>query len=576
MINADDAEMRVAFLEDGKLVGLHIEPYSDKSVVGNLYKGRVEGIVPGLKAVFVNIGFEKNAFLHFSDLHSQYSVPHQGRPTRRGPEPAPNTSTLTIEPTAAAPKKRTRSSKPRPLEVGDEILVQVSKEEIGEKGHRVTTNISLPGRYLVYLPHSENEGGVSRRIEDTEERRRLRSILKDIKVPKGSFIVRTAGLEQKQEAITADVHRLQRQWRGIETKARRAKSPALIHNDHDLLFRLVRDSFSGEEDLVLVDDVSQARKLQKAIREMMPEADLKVSVYNEPQGIFEHYDVERQIQKALKNKVWLKSGGYVIIEETEAMTAIDVNTGKFVGRGDQEETSLRTNLEAAAEIVSQLRIREIGGIIVVDFIDMMARKNRETLLREVGRLLKQDRAKTAFSEVSEFGLIEITRKRVRESLSKTIFTRCPYCEGAGHVLRPSEVWKNIKAEIVREHERAPSLDSLTISVHPEIRKYLEDEVLEGVRRLANRTKVKLEFVSDESAHMQGFSIRPVEKKDEHKAKRPSRRRRGRGASRVKSASEGPREEAPSTPVEAPPAGNSEKTLETSRPAKDNTPTTSPE
>jgi len=574
LINVDDTDARVALLEDGKLVGLQVEPYNDRSVVGNLYKGRVEGIVPGLKAAFVNIGFEKNAFLHFSDLHSGYCVPSHGRP-RRAPAAPKSGEKLTVAPAPESNRTGPKNKRgPISLEVGDGILVQVVKEEIGDKGHRVTTNISLPGRYLVYLPYSENEGGVSRRIEDSEERRRLRGILKDIRVSKGSFIVRTAGLEQSQEAITADVRHLQRQWRSIERKASRAAAPVLIHNDHDLLYRLVRDTFAADESQVLIDDPVQARNLERAVKQLIQDSDLKVSVYDEPRSIFEAYDVERQIQRALKNKVWLKSGGYVVFEETEGMTAIDVNTGKYVGRGDQEETILRTNLEAAGEIANQLRVRDIGGIIVIDFIDMASRKNRETLLRELGRLLKEDRAKTSYSDISEFGVVQITRKRVRESLSKTLLARCPYCEGTGRVPSNAQIWKSIKSEMVREIEKKPAPKGLEISVCPEIRKYLEEEILEGIRRLANRHRITLTFIADGSMQLQGFKIKRIEKEGEQKAKPLPRRRSRRTASSNKSRMEQTTKHGAERASHTE-ARNPEKTLESTAPGADNQATKSP-
>jgi ribonuclease G len=526
LINVDDTDLRVAFLEDGKLVGLQIEPYDEKSIVGNLYKARVEGIVPGLKAVFVGIGTEKNAFLHFSDIHSRYSLPSQGRPTRlaSGESQKKSSGTLTVEP--SRPKRASRSKKkgePPLLEVGDQLLVQVTKEEINDKGPRVTTNISLPGRYLVYLPSADKEGGVSRRIEDNEERKRLRSILKDIKAPEGAFIVRTAGLDQAKEAITADVRHLQSLWRSIERKSSRAKAPSLIHNDHDIIFRLVRDSFAGDEKEVLIDNAKSARDLQGHIKRLMPESGLKAKVYSETQAIFDRYDVERQIQRALRNKVWLKSGGSLIIEETEAMTAIDVNTGKYVGRGDQEEAILRTNLEAASEVVQQLRIRDIGGIIVVDFIDMGPRKNRQELVREMGRLLKEDRAKSSHSDVSEFGIIQITRKRVRQSLSKTVLSQCPYCSGTGRVLSHAQIWKSIKSEVLSETQTDPAPTGLEITVHPDIRKYLEENLLESIRQLANRHKITLTFISDGGLNVQVFNTRRCEEPAKKAVKQSSNR-----------------------------------------------------
>ncbi len=573
LINVADCDVRVAFLEDGKLVGLQIEPYNDKSIVGNIYKGRVDSIVPGLKAVFVNIGMAKNAFLHFSDVQSQYTLPSQGRPSRLQSESGQSSSgaALTIAPTEVAPKKPARKkSGPVPLEVGNEILVQVVKDEIGDKGPRISTYVSLPGRYLVFMPFSENEGGVSRRIEDEGERKRLRAILKDIQVPSGSFIVRTAGLEQAEEAIRADVKNLVHQWKTIERKYARSQTPALVHNDHDILFRIARDSFAEEGQSILIDDAAQARQLQKVVNQLMPGASLKISLMDSTKNLFETHDVERQIQKALKNKVWLRSGGYLVIDETEAMTAIDVNTGKYVGRGDQEDAILKTNLEAATEVANQLRVRDIGGLIVVDFIDMASKKNRQTLLRELGTLLKADRAKSSFTDISEFGLVQITRKRVRQSLSKTLLAPCPYCEGAGRILNNGLIWKSIREDILKELDTKIPIEGLEISVHPTIRRYLEEELLDAVKRLANQYKITLKFVVDESTHIESYKIVRHEKKvkvsEPESAKnevtpiapkkKSSRRNRGnRGGRRNRK--------------------NEEKTLESVPSAEDNSATTQP-
>lgn len=573
LINVGDTDVRVAFLEDGKLVGLQIEPYNDKSIVGNIYKGRVDSIVPGLKALFVNIGMEKNAFLHFSDVHGEYVLPSQGRPSRlQADTGSAENGALTVAPSDVVEKKpqRKKTSGPTPLVVGHELVVQVSKDEIGDKGPRITTYISLPGRYLVFMPFSENEGGVSRRIEDEGERKRLRTILKENQGNKGAFIVRTAGLEQAEDAIKADVNHLVRQWKAIERKNARSNAPSLLHNDHDIFFRIVRDSFAEEGQQIIIDNAAQGRNLQKTINQLMPNSPLKVSVVDGGKDLFESHDVERQIQKALKNKVWLRSGGYLVIEETEAMTAIDVNTGKYVGRGDQEETILKTNLEAAAEVVSQVRVRDIGGLIVVDFIDMASKKNRQTLLRELGDLLKADRAKSSFTDISEFGLVQITRKRVRQSLSKTLLCSCPYCEGAGRILNNGQIWKNIRTEITRELDSKSTVEGLEIAVHPQIRRYLEDELLEVIKRIANERKITLKFVVDESLHAESFRIVKRERKEkppeEPKApqevtptepkRKPQRRSRGgRGGRRGRKIEE--------------------KTLESVSTPEDNSSTTSP-
>jgi len=510
LINFDDTELRVAFLEDGELAGLRIEPYDDKSIVGNLYKGRVEGVVPSLKAVFVDIGAERNAFLHFSDVRQEFLLPSHGKPSRL-PSNAGGKS-LTVAPTETKKKTRKKKGQQTELKVGDTVVVQVSKDEINDKGPRITTNISLPGRFLVYLPYADHEGGVSRRIEDGEERKRLRQVLQGIKNPNGGFIIRTAGLDQSPAGITADVRGLHRQWRSIRTKAARSSPPALVHNDHDLLFRLVRDTFRGDEDHVIIDDEVQSRKLERIIKQLMPESKMKASIYKKPQNLFEAQGVEEQIQKTLRRKVWLKSGGSIIIEETEAMTTIDVNSGKYVGRKSQEDGILKVNLEAAAETVRQLQLRDIGGIICVDFIDMIPKQNQETLHRELGVLLKNDRAKTSYTNISEFGVIEITRQRVRQSLRKTVMAPCPHCEGEGRIKSSAQIWRNLKSDMIKQLEQKPGLEGLDVLVHPEIRKYLEEALLAGIKKLANRYKITLTFNSDGSFDKEVYKIKVREKK----------------------------------------------------------------
>jgi ribonuclease G len=510
-------DIRVAVLEDGDLMQLFTERIDNKSIVGNIYKGRVEAIVPGLKAVFVDIGLERNAFLHFSDVRSNFLLPDRGAPRRSAGKhvaeeedyadaDVPDEEDETPE-EEGQPKRKLPAAKPEELRIGDEVLIQVLKEPISTKGPRVTTYITLPGRYMVYLPFSEKEGGVSRRIEDGVERRRLRTILREVDSKKGSFIIRTAGLEQDEEEIKSDVDRLSKLWERIRRSGAARHAPSLVYDDHEILGRLVRDDLHPDTDALVVDSHLYARQLRQILASLVPSLKNRVIEYDDPDiNIFAKYDVEKQFQKALRRQVWMKSGGYIIIEETEALVAIDVNSGKFVGKGDQEDTILKINLEASVVIARQLRLRDVGGIIVIDFIDMKSRENQRKLQDKFRELLKRDRAKTTVTPLTEYGLMQMTRKRVRQSLSKTFFRECPYCGGMGRIINEVEVWKSIKYEIpkvLKEHQEARAL---RITLHPNVRKCVENDMLASAREIANRRRVALHFVDDESVHLEHYEI----------------------------------------------------------------------
>lgn len=527
LINVEETDIRVAVQEDGTLVELFVEDNKSRSRVGNIYKGRVEGIVPGLKAVFVNIGAEKNAFLHFSDVLPEFDLPHRGRPERERRSPARIAADLEddgdddeedddyIEPLvddeeeaeeAAARKQKRPPRRSRPLKVGEEILVQVTKEEISEKGARITTYVSLPGRYLVMMPFSENAGGVSRRIEDAGERRRLRQILSDIKPAEGSFIIRTAGLEQDEESIRRDAQLLQRKWAAILRRAGRGHAPVSVYDEQDILTRVVRDNFSDDVDEILIDSMSSMRQLINACQEMIPELCNRIHYYDSPVNIFDTFEVEKQFQKALKRKVWLRSGGAIVIDETEAMIAIDVNSGKYVGAEDQDQVILKTNLEACRAIARQLRLRDLGGLIVIDFIDMNSREHEMQVLREFKRCLRSDRAKYSVSDFSEFGLVQMTRKRVKKSLASSFYSPCPYCEGSGRILSEAQLWKELKYDLIAELEQAPKAGSVDILVHSQLKTYMQQHVLETLTWMANKYQVALNVVANNEFHHERVKI----------------------------------------------------------------------
>jgi Rne/Rng family ribonuclease len=531
LINVEETDVRVAILEDGNLVELFIENFRSLSNVGNIYKGRVEGIVPGLKAVFVNVGREKNAFLHFSDVLEEYDLPMSGRPERRPRTVAAAADSADeisqkeeglfddddyIDPEdsegegGGSADKRLPKRPPRrsmKMNAGDEILVQVVKDEINEKGPRVTTFLSLPGRYLVMMPYSDNSGGISRRIEDIGERKRLRSLLRSLKETYGAgFIIRTAGLDQDEESIRKDAEQLFQSWQEMQRKASRQKAPACCHNDQEILTRVIRDTFTEDMDEILVDNKPAMRQMIDACKEMVAALAERIHYFDSPNNIFETFEVERQFQKALRRKVWLKSGGQIVIEETEALVAIDVNSGKYVGNDDQETMILKTNLEAARAISHQLRLRDLGGLIIIDFIDMRHRDNELAVLREFKRCLRRDRAKYSISDFSDYGLVEMTRKRIRMSLAKTLFRNCPYCDGSGRILNDSQLWKQLKYELITELEGAPDATGVDLLVHSEFKTYLQKERLDALAALAGRYHVTLNVVAKDEFHHEQMKI----------------------------------------------------------------------
>lgn len=403
------------------------------------------------------------------------------------------------------------------LKKGDEILVQVIKEEIGLKGARISTYVSIPGRFLVLLPYPNEEGGVSKKVENFQERKRLKKLLRDISSDDMGFIVRTAGVDREEGEIRNDVEFLTQEWDRVKKRYDKSVPTELVYNDHDILYRLARDVFDDSVSEILIDSRSEADKLRDILRQLIPSLVDKVKVYDEAENIFLKHQVEKQIQKAARRKVWLKSGGYIIIDEAEALTAIDVNSGKFVGKDDQEKMILKTNMEASKTIAREIKLRDIGGLIVIDFIDMRDQRNRDMLLNEFRALLKRDRSKTSVSSVSEFGLVEMTRKRVRQSLKKTLFTDCPYCQGAGVVLNERQIWMHIKHEMIKILEGASPAPSLNIITNPKIRAYIEQHYRETLQRLEQKYGCDIRISMSDVFHVENYAVERVTRTGERVA-----------------------------------------------------------
>ncbi|HEX2091648.1 MAG TPA: Rne/Rng family ribonuclease, partial [Longimicrobiaceae bacterium] len=434
LMNTTAKETRVAILEDDVLVELMLDRPDAARMVGDIYVGKVDAVLPGIQAAFVDLGTEKAAFLHVSDV----AVEEENGNGEDEDEEDDG-------------RKRSRRYPPIQdiLKKGQEIIVQVSKEPISTKGPRVTAHISLPGRFLVYMPGSDHVG-VSRKIEDREERARLRALAREILPDRsGGVIVRTVGEELTRETFERELKSLMGTWKQIKRKASRARAPAPVHREAKLTAGIIRDLFSQKVDSLTVDSRDVYAEVCQYLSGVDPTLTERVHLYQEPTPLFDALGIEKAIHEAFQRKVNLPSGGYIIIEPTEALVSIDVNTGRYTGKKDPEKTILKTNLDAAKEIARQIRLRDIGGIIVCDFIDMESKANREKVLQELRTHLARDRARTKAFQVSELGLIEMTRQRVRESLYQLQTEPCPTCSGTGRIFTPETVVRRIERSIRR-------------------------------------------------------------------------------------------------------------------------------
>jgi ribonuclease G len=444
LVNVTPRETRMAVLENGQLMEVRFE--RGERVVGNLYKGVVQNVLPGMDAAFVNIGLERNAFLYVGDIIPEGS---------EGEE-------------APASIKRTELRKRNIgelLKIGQEILVQVIKAPRGTKGARVTTRLTLPGRYVVLMPEGSHLG-VSRKIEDRAERERLRQIGQALHPPGFGLILRTEAEGKTEKEIKQDIDYLVELWETIRQTAQQVSAPALVHRDASLLYRIVRDVFSSEVARFWIDDPEEFEKVHEVLRLIAPSLRSRVMLYDKPTPLFEYFNVEKEMERLMRRKVWLKSGGYITIDETEAFTAIDVNTGKFTGKTSLADTILKTNLEAVEEIGRQLRLRDIGGIIVIDFIDMTRRSDHRQVMQALQRVLKRDRARFRIGRISSLGLVELTRKRTGESVTEGLSRPCPVCYGRGRIPSPETVSLWIERELVSRAQKEHA-EAYFIEAHPD-------------------------------------------------------------------------------------------------------------
>ncbi|RMF64953.1 MAG: Rne/Rng family ribonuclease [Calditrichaeota bacterium] len=485
-INSSIGETRIAIVENGKLVELFVEQPEHERMVGDIYLGKVVNVVEGMHAAFVNIGMEQDAFLHFSDIGD--TLVEYGEFVELNGKSRPN-----------------NRRRPRPIpKEGQEILVQVIKEPIGNKGARVTTQLSFPGRFLVLVPNSDIVG-VSKKIYRLKQKKTLKRIAREIKPPGFGLIVRTVAETTQEQALRNDLEHLLEQWRRLERKVKRVSPPTLIYKDVAMASSVIRDLFTPDVHCVRIDSKKLHREITTYLKEVSPSLVERVIFYRGRRPLFDRFGLENEIEKSLSRKVWMPSGGHIIFDHTEALVAVDVNSGKYVGGKQPEENILRVNLEAAREIARQLRLRDIGGIIVIDFIDMLDPKNKRRLYNEFTRELRRSRAQANISQISEFGLIEMTRERVRPSLLFAFSEPCPTCDGIGRIQSKSTVLTKIERWIKRFKAERKEW-SLRLVVHPAMAEFLTKGWSSKLRRLMWRYRLKIELQRDDTLKVDQFKF----------------------------------------------------------------------
>jgi ribonuclease G len=492
LIESDPHQTRIAVLEDDRLTEIFVERHRHRGLVGNVYKGRVTRVLPGMQAAFVDVGLERDAFLYVSDVASDVESMEDLDldETRHEEPPGHQTGSPSIDDL---------------LKAGQEIIVQVVKDPLPNKGARISTHVTLPGRYLVLLP-TVRHFGVSRRIEEDAERDRLLEILHQLPLGGGGLIVRTVGEGKGPEEFESDLSYLARLWDKIRQRAVKVSAPTLLHQDLDLALRVVRDLLRQDFSVLWVDGEETYERIVEFLDQVQPSLVAKVKLFRQGATLFEQFGIEEQIEAALKTKVWLKSGGYIVINPTEALVAIDVNTGRFVGESNLEDTVLQTNLEAVQEIVRQIRLRDLGGIIVIDLIDMVEAAHREEVFAALETEIRKDRAKTKVLNISEFGLVEITRKRSRANLERLLTQPCPYCSGRGRIKSNTTLALNLRKELLHMRGRIGNGGELLLRVHPEIARTLQQEeraILEEVERSLG---VHILLQSDPELHHERFDV----------------------------------------------------------------------
>ncbi len=523
IINAERHETRVALVEDGVVAELLFERAKERGIVGNLYKGRVQRVLPGMQAAFVDIGLEKAAFLYVGDILPKTS--HEDEDEEDGPKPPPEPAQNgggedsggfgrpargEADHDGDRGARQDRSSRRDDLRIeelikeGQDILVQVTKDAIGTKGVRVTCQVTLPGRHLVYMPTS-NHVGISRRITDETERTRLKEVVDSLRPAGTGFVVRTAAEGVPLAKLQADIEFLVALWTDVQKKTEAARPPSLIHPDLDLILRATRDIFTHDVEKLVVDDKDAHARILTFIQGFNPTLARAVELYQGAEPLFDHLGIEQEVSRALSRKVWLKSGGYIVIDQAEALCAIDVNTGRYVGKRNLEDTITKTNLEAVKEVAYQLRLRNMGGMIVIDFIDMDKQQNRDKVQQALTEELKKDRARTNVVRISELGLVEMTRQRVRESLGRLLTEPCFYCDGRGAIKSKLtvayEVFRQVRRQASGIKEKV-----IVVHCHPEVADLIYDTERDHLEALELHTGKKLVMRARGSFHQEQFEL----------------------------------------------------------------------
>jgi ribonuclease G len=527
IVSSTDHDTRVAILEDDQVVEIFIERERQRGVVGNIYKGRVSKVLPGMQSSFVDIGLERDAFLYVTEVVNtveEFDRLESGDDEEPVPLPAvpPMAEEEAAAPAAAGGERRSRDrdrEKDKPqakiedlLKEGQEVLVQVVKEPLGTKGARVTSHATMPGRFLVFMPTVDHVG-VSRKIESREERARLRGIVREFRDEHGftgGVIIRTAAAGRSNEDIVSDLTYFHLVWTEIRQRMDNRRPPAVLFQEQSLVTKLLRDLLTEDYSAIRIDHEQEYRRVVALVERIMPNLVPRVKHYSKEFPIFEEYGVQGEIDKALRSKVWLKSGGYLVINPTEALVAIDVNTGRYVGKrtGRLEDTIVKTNLEAVKEIVRQIRLRDLGGIIVLDLIDMEEKKNRQKVFQEVEKELRKDRSPSKALQVSDFGLVIVTRKRVKQSLERQLTEPCPYCSGSGSIKSASTICYEIMTEMKKI---GPDLEGqgVILRVNPDIARALKEEESALLRDVQHMLGRPITIKPDTHLHHEQFDVMAI-------------------------------------------------------------------
>lgn len=503
LINATPYENRIALVEKDTLLEFHLERPAEKGLIGNIYKGRVVRVLPGMQAAFVDIGLDRTGFLYVDDIHIDQTTMEQHTAAQENGCGAWAFTDDNHDQETTAPQPNHPSIE-KLIQEGQDVLVQIAKEPMGTKGARLTCQITLPCRNLVFMPLTDHIG-ISRKITDEEVRQRLRDKIEQLRPEGTGFIVRTVAEQISSAELEADMEFLMLLWDEIKSTASRSHVPSLIYKDLDMILRSVRDLFTEDVRELVIDSRPDYEKLLSFVKTFAPELQKKISLYDEPQPLFEAYGIEVDINRALDKKVWLRSGGYIIIETTEALTVIDVNTGRYVGRNDLAETIFKTNMEAVKEIAYQLRLRNIGGIIIVDFIDMDNERHKEELYTSFQEAMHADKSRVNILKLSEFGLVQMTRKRSCENLNQMMCEPCFYCGGDGRIKSQRTICYEIFRKISRDAKNIGG-DNVTIKVHPRVADMLLREESEHIERLEKETAKRFTIIPVPDIHIKRYEV----------------------------------------------------------------------